>query len=98
MIEKMGCSRITYHCHRRLWWSHCTTRGHVAASPAMSHPQLLPAYSGMSDGPDIDSHPHDKSSIWTDDLLDGSVTGQRSTDLKELVEVRRQGRSCTQCL
>ena len=76
----------------------CTTRGQVAASPAMSHPQLLPAYSGMSDGPDVDLHPHDKSLILADGLLDGSVIGQRFTDRKESVEVRRQGRSCTQCL
>ena len=37
-------------------------------------------------------------SVSPDGLLDGSVIGQRSTDRTELVEVQRQGRSCTQCL
>ena len=38
------------------------------------------------------------SSMFPDGLLDGSVTGQRSTDRKESVQVRRRGRSYTQCL
>ena len=33
------------------------------------------------------------SLILPDGLLDGSVTGQRSTDRKESVEVQRRGRS-----
>ena len=52
----------------------------------------------MSDGRDVDPHPHDNSSIFPDGLLDGSVTGQRSTDRKESAELQRQGKSYTQCL